>query len=59
MKQIIKNPIYALLFRIFGLCVAITAITLQLFTNAIIGKGFMAKWPVPAAVWPVPVPSSP
>ena len=38
-----KAPLYSLIFRILGLLVAISAITLQLFTNAIIGKGFMAN----------------
>ena len=38
-----NRPAYALMLRIFGLLVAITAVTLQLFTNAIIGKGFMAN----------------
>lgn len=36
-------PIYAFLFRTFGLLVGISAITLQLFTNNEIGKGFMAN----------------
>ena len=38
-----RNPIYAFLFRILGLLVGISAITLQLFTNKFIGKGFMAN----------------
>ena len=38
-----KKPMYALILRIFGLLIAISAVTLQLFTNAIIGKGFMAN----------------
>ena len=37
------NAIYGLIFRILGLCCSITAITLQLFTNNTIGKGFMAN----------------
>ena len=38
-----KKPIYALILRILGLLISITAISLQLFTNKIIGKGFMAN----------------
>ena len=38
-----NKPLFALLFRILGLLVGITAITLQLFTNSIVGKGFMAN----------------
>ena len=34
---------YALILRIFGLLIATSAVTLQLFTNAIVGKGFMAN----------------
>ena len=43
LKENNNKPKYALLLRIFGLMVAITAVTLQLFTNKIIGKGFMAN----------------
>ena len=43
-KEDNKNrALYALLLRIFGLTIAITAVCLQLFTNKIIGKGFMAN----------------
>ena len=38
-----KKAIGALLFRTLGLFIGITAITLQLFTNKIIGKGFMSN----------------
>ena len=38
-----KQVILVFLYRILGLLVSITAITLQLFTNKNIGKGFMAN----------------
>ena len=38
-----KKPIYALIVRVLGLLISITAVSLQLFTNKLIGKGFMAN----------------
>ena len=43
LKENKNKPAIALALRIFGLLIATSAVTLQLFTNAIIGKGFMAN----------------
>ena len=43
LKENKRKPIDALILRIFGLLIATSAVMLQLFTNAVIGKGFMAN----------------